>query len=263
MGIWYHIHPSKNQNGPYILRALELIGFKGENESIVERYLDPFYYPQLGSKGLLHSLSRTSYLTSLYKSYLSIPHSDIRYGEIYLTFSGYLYGKVKYHNQTYKLRDNINIYSDILTSGYRMCNSKESSSTRYPELSDYKDDSETVAFYNNFIGATKELMINLELNSNDIEKILTSLPTTSIIYSRQSNLKSKLTDIYVRIKTPRKIWKILPHSLQHCISICVNKIFHVPLAETLVDDISIIDSTETTIINQVIQTFDRLYKYRD
>lgn len=124
----------------------------------------------------LLSLTRTVVLQNIYEEYYnnSRPH-DLRYGEIYLAYGGYIVGKVNYNIELVsRIRDEIGKFNDAMSSNrIDSTYSNESSSLRYPKYFDYLKSRLVNIYYSSINSAFSDLFEkNTVFSSKEIQDCL-------------------------------------------------------------------------------------------
>ena len=257
MGVWYNLTSSESG-----LQNMNITPIDPGNISLIEddnplvRMNDVFMRPQISAKSLLLCLMRTDCLKKVHGHYISYNISDIRYGEIFLAYSGYLYGKVKcFKNNIHKIRDEIAIQRDRATRKAGYINSSESSTTRYPAISEYNilDDAKL------FESIYRNAMINELINTVQIPKdraiIYVQEMMASPLFGKQignKNLKSRASNYWNKYPLIGVCWRNLPLQVQHIANKFTIFVFKIPLPITSLPTLKIEKNPETNIINNLI-----------
>ncbi len=197
----------------------------------VERFNHSINYVNPYANSTLLSLTRTNIIRDIYE--ISNTYGlDLRYGEVFLGYASYLYGKVCYKENILcsRLRDEILIKLDL--DKQFDCKSSESSTTRYPFYNDYKRMGVIDRVYNPFISALKTCFKdNTSMSDIEIEKCLNE---------SKHKLKSHLLDntrtwslLSYKIGFMSPIWYSSPIKVKVLINKFLKKIisFELPLNE--------------------------------
>jgi len=116
----------------------------------ISRYIEALH---LGwNAGLLLSLYNSKTHQAIYRSFLNSDISDLRFGERYLAFIGYIYGNVGYLDSfEFSVRDITQVVMDVGSDN------SESSTLRYPQMIDY--DKKSIE-YKKMYSACKDCILN-------------------------------------------------------------------------------------------------------
>ena len=258
MGVWYNLTCSDLG-----LQNMTITPIDPGNISLIEddnplvRIEDVFMRPQISAKSLLLCLMRTDCLKKVHGHYISYNISDIRYGEIFLAYSGYLYGKIKcFKNDIHKIRDEIVIQRDRSTHKAGYINSSESSTTRYPAFSDYDILDDTKLFESLYRNAMINELINTVKFSEDRAIIYVQKLMASPLFGKEignKNLKSRASGYWNKYPLIGICWRTLPLHVQHIINMFTISVFKIPLPITSLPILKIEKNPETNIIHNLIR----------
>jgi glycosyltransferase domain-containing protein len=255
-GIWYNI--STDIKNHYVLSPNDIgKSHKLDVDDELERFLDPFIRPQTCAKSLLLATSKTETLKQIYEDYNNSSINDIRYGEIYLGYTGYLFGKGHCFNiKMHKIRDEIVIKEHRINSKGLLCNSLESSTTRYPSIFDYKKLNDAKMFLMNYQESIKLEIIKItKCNPEDAQSFVVDLMRTPMFGNTNNkiNLKKLAMNIYAKRPILLKIWTNIPVSIQEAINTITSTCFNIPLPISTLTPISATSFAETTIIKIILE----------
>ncbi|MFA5452132.1 MAG: TIGR00180 family glycosyltransferase [Candidatus Methanomethylophilaceae archaeon] len=132
----------------------------------ISRYVEALH---LGwNAGLLLSLYDAVTHKEIYISFLNSDISDLRFGERYIAFIGYLYGNIGYlPSYEHSVRDVTKVIIKVESDN------SESSTLRYPQMTDY--DKKSIE-YKKMYSACKDCILNqMTVNNAEIERDMNSI----------------------------------------------------------------------------------------
>ena len=212
----------------------------------------------------LLSVMRTTSAKKIYNTYYNTSRErnhDLRYGELFLAYGGYVLGKVHHNwNSVTRIRDEIGKYEDILSNnGEFFCNTQESSTTRYPTYDDYRQLGLTDLYYSSIYDSFCELyQDNTQISFEDVEEHLRKLePLFKTVFTKENILLKYLWDKYNRF------YFLLPISIRKHLSHIMKPIIkrEMPISKgspniTCINESTL--STEEKIIVEIIRLTDKL-----
>ncbi|MEA5086493.1 MAG: TIGR00180 family glycosyltransferase [Methanocorpusculum sp.] len=259
-GIWYNVSIDHitDTTTHYVLSPNDIgKSHKLDVEDKLERFLDAFVHPQTCAKSLLLATSKTEILKQVYEDYAKSSINDIRYAELYLAYTGYLFGKVHCFNlKMHKIRDEIVIQIHRSNSNRVCFNSFESSTTRYPSTLDYKKFNDAKNFVTNYQKSiTLEIIKITGCDLAYAQSFVANLMCTPLFGDSNTkiNLKQIAMNIYMNRPVILKIWTNIPVSIQEAINMITSTCFNVPLPISTLTPISITSFPEATIINKILE----------
>jgi len=140
-------HNQKNTTVAYIRHPTRKI--ENNPDSLI-RLNDSITNTDGFANSLLLAITKTTSLQEIYQTYFDNHNvHDLRYGELYLGYAGYILGKT-YHNprQISKIRDEIKLHNE---SNNYYDKSAESSTSRYPRYQDYLKEGSADQYYNSIV----------------------------------------------------------------------------------------------------------------
>lgn len=175
---------------------------------------ETFKSPQLGAKSLLLAISNTEYLHTLYNEYINASISDIRYGETFLGYTGYLMGKIHYFSSDpYKVRDEILLQKDIMKTGKFWGGSTESSNSRYPIFEEYGKIEDAKYFKEVYIHSiTLQIRKYTNIKVEDAELLVKEMMNTPFFGGKTGakTIKNVISKCVINSPFIIKIWDLMP-----------------------------------------------------
>ena len=154
----------------------------------------------------LLSVMRTTVAKEIYNTYYDSNRKrnhDLRYGELFLAYGGYVLGKVHHDKKSVsRIRDEIGKYDDIKSNnGEFFCNSQDSSTTRYPTYNDYRRLGTIDLYYSSIYDSFCDLyQRNTSFSREDVEEHLKTLESKfKTVFTTEDAFLKKLWDKYNHI----------------------------------------------------------------
>lgn len=207
----------------------------------------------------LLNVTRTKILMSIYATMFQNNISDIRFGELYLGYTGYIYGKCHFEqNGIASIRDTHKVNKNEIVSPHtKRTGSQNSSTTRYPNIPNYEymGIQEGRDHMNNYYDAINRQLKSNGLNRHESEKFIKDR-LQYIILTEYGWLPKNpvLVNIYKRYPIVSRIYGSIPESGKKLLV----GLFHPVQNKTNTAD-KAVQSSISEIVQKVIVETDRDY----
>ena len=182
----------------------------------------------------MFALYRTNIHKMIYENYINSSILDIRHGELFVGYIGYIFGKIHHFvNSTHRLRDELAINLERKKNSEYYCNSSESSNSRYPTLENILINNKTSNFHGEFINTVAKTLSdsNGNLTQEDVNKFASMLHESPMFSTNtfSLSLKRRLVSFYYRYPLLQTLWIKVPTQIKKSLNWVVRIVLKNPL----------------------------------
>ena len=242
---------SKRKGQINILKQKHIERASQDLEMPLERVKNALY-SQPYHNSLLLTLLRTEVMKKVYLGYLESDINDIRYGEIFLGYAPYVYGKTLYLNkQIHKIRDITKLVRDGNVRSRVF--SSESSTSRYPHIFEYNKHPECLSFHGTYANHFTKLIVNKSGDKWDVVKpIIENRNIPIYVGYGNSAFVRKMSDIGAKYLLDSYIWNLLPNQIVRIFHEIVQHLFKLSIPQGRDNCLEIGQLPEAELVNYII-----------